>query len=120
MTEPYLIAHVVRGQPAFDIAERIQIGDEEGWIIPTSGHRAYPLWAEPLMASMSPREQAPTTLDIYWVCDQPAFGYGTASVQTTDHPDHFAPSAAPRGTGLITNLAERLGLLPKPPTITRR
>lgn len=38
----YLIAHKVRGQPAFDIAQRLQIGDEEGWIIPTSGHRAYP------------------------------------------------------------------------------
>ena len=38
----HLILHKVRGQPAFDIAEQIQIGDEEGWIIPTSGHRAYP------------------------------------------------------------------------------
>lgn len=44
MTDLYLIAHRVRGQPAFDIATRIQIGDEEGWIIPTSGHRAYPYW----------------------------------------------------------------------------
>lgn len=41
-TDLYLIAHKVRGEPAFDIAERIQIGAEEGWIIPTSGHRAYP------------------------------------------------------------------------------
>jgi len=38
----YLILHKVRGEPAFDIADKIQIGDEEGWIIPTSGHRAYP------------------------------------------------------------------------------
>lgn len=38
----HLILHKVRGEPAFDIAEKIQIGDEEGWIIPTSGHRAYP------------------------------------------------------------------------------
>ena len=38
----YLILHKVRGEPAFDIAEPIMIGDEEGWIIPTSGHRAYP------------------------------------------------------------------------------
>ena len=41
-SELYLIAHRVRGEPAFDIAQRSQIGDEEGWIIPTSGHRAYP------------------------------------------------------------------------------
>src|SRR5262245_8278432 len=55
MTELYLIAHKVRGEPAFDIAARVQIGDEEGWIIPTSGHRAYPsdyvaldnLWSGP-------------------------------------------------------------------------
>jgi hypothetical protein len=40
----FLILHKVRGQPAFDIAEPMQIGDEHGWIIPTSGHRAYPYW----------------------------------------------------------------------------
>jgi len=44
----YLILHKVRGEPAFDVAEPIQIGDEEGWIIPTSGHRAYPYWKIPL------------------------------------------------------------------------
>jgi hypothetical protein len=44
MSELFLIAHKVRGLPAFDIAEKIKIGDEEGWIIPTSGHRAYPYW----------------------------------------------------------------------------
>lgn len=55
--KPYLIAHLVRGQPAFDIAERTPCPecngsglfgcdecDGEGywWIIPTSGHRARP------------------------------------------------------------------------------
>lgn len=48
MTEPYLILHKVRGEPAFDIAEKLDVeGDEEIWIIPTSGHRAYPYkcWA---------------------------------------------------------------------------
>jgi hypothetical protein len=38
----HLILHKVRGEPAFDVAEKLQVGDEEGWIIPTSGHRAYP------------------------------------------------------------------------------
>ena len=33
----HLILHKVRGEPAFDVAESLQIGDEEGWIIPTSG-----------------------------------------------------------------------------------
>lgn len=37
---PYLILHKVRGEAAFDIA--IRDLDETGWIIPTSGHRAYP------------------------------------------------------------------------------
>lgn len=57
---PYLIAHKVRGEPAFDIAERFScphcnpIGAPVGsgcpecdgtgvwWIVSTSGHRAYP------------------------------------------------------------------------------
>jgi hypothetical protein len=42
MNELYLILHRVRGEPAFDIASRLDIGSAGGWIIPTSGHRAYP------------------------------------------------------------------------------
>ena len=52
MSVPYLIAHLVRGQPALDIA--IRCIEEDGWgtytdsapwwLIPTSGHRAYPYW----------------------------------------------------------------------------
>lgn len=57
MDELYLIAHKVRSEPAFDIAEMVQCPctmgegcmdcDSEGiyWIIPTSGHRAYPYWS---------------------------------------------------------------------------
>ncbi len=67
MSEPFLIAHVVRGEPAFDIAERLRCpvcepimqglgygtasntckeceGEGFWWIIPTSGHRARPYW----------------------------------------------------------------------------
>lgn len=40
----YLIAHKVRGELAFDIAEQMEVGTEIWWIIPTSGHRAYPFW----------------------------------------------------------------------------
>lgn len=49
MTDLYLILHKVRGVPALDVASRLMIGDEEGWIIPTSGHRAYPcaMWEIP-------------------------------------------------------------------------
>lgn len=51
----YLILHKVRGEPAFDVAEKLQIGDEEGWIIPTSGHRAYPFmtWSIEDLADIS-------------------------------------------------------------------
>ena len=39
----YIIAHKVRGEPTFDIAIKLDTPlDEEVWIIPTSGHRAYP------------------------------------------------------------------------------
>ena len=60
MSEPYLIAHKVRGEPVFDIAERMPCPecassgcaecDDEGywWICSTSGHRARPYWSEAL------------------------------------------------------------------------
>lgn len=60
MNDLFLIAHKVCGEPAFDIAERMECPlciaqgcaecDDEGywWIIPTSGHRAYPYWHEEL------------------------------------------------------------------------
>lgn len=68
MTELYLIAHKVRGEPAFDIAQRMCEGDdpcqpncglypeckgEDIWIIPTSGHRAYPWWYQELTQGFS-------------------------------------------------------------------
>jgi len=42
MTQQYLILHKVRGEPQYDIAEKCMIGDEEGWVLSTCGHRAYP------------------------------------------------------------------------------
>jgi hypothetical protein len=48
MADLYLIAHKVRGEGTIDIATPLQIGQEEGWIIPTSGHRAYPYWTHKL------------------------------------------------------------------------
>lgn len=77
MTDLFLIAHKVRGEPAFDIAEKVlctscpinglhecndsnvcreehtdvcsSCGDQgHWWIIPTSGHQAFPYWDHPL------------------------------------------------------------------------
>jgi hypothetical protein len=49
MTEYHLIAHKVRGEPAFDIAHELTAANgEEMWICSTSGHRAYPYWNVPL------------------------------------------------------------------------
>jgi hypothetical protein len=42
MIEQYLILHKVRGQPSYDIAEKAVIGDEQGWVLCTCGHRCYP------------------------------------------------------------------------------
>jgi hypothetical protein len=48
MTEQYLILHKVRGEPQYDIAERCMIGDEEGWVLCTCGHRCFPYKAQPM------------------------------------------------------------------------
>jgi hypothetical protein len=49
MEELYLIAHRVRGEVAYDVAQRWLLSNgQERWLIPTSGHRAYPLsWRRP-------------------------------------------------------------------------
>lgn len=69
MINLYLIAHKVRGKPAFDAAQRMrcpiccvkqesfgpitcdecEASDGWWWIIPTSGHRAYPYWQQALI-----------------------------------------------------------------------
>ena len=63
MTDLYLIAHKVRGARAFDIAAPMECPLCDGgadpmciecnemgywWIVPTSGHRAYPFWGRKL------------------------------------------------------------------------
>lgn len=116
MSDPYLIAHLVRGSPAFDIAIRCDdMGTESDpgpwWIVPTSGHRAYPyqIWK---LRDMAWHDGTSNPM-----CGRPLLM--TTYPAPTDHPDHYTTYAAPR-QGLITNLAERLGFVPKPTTITRR
>lgn len=103
----YLILHKVRGQPAFDIAERC---DELGtpvdpgpwWIIPTSGHRAYPYQSWPLTNLWLNREYVPTLVDI------PAGfpdHYSAASYRRPKQPQREAPS---RHTQSVDSLLEGL------------
>lgn len=112
MTELFLIAHKVRGEPAFDIAHQIPcpICAEEGlpnchecdglgywWIIPTSGHRAYPyshcaLYSINLDQWLSLEKEIP---DLW--------------------PDHYTTREAP-----TISLTEALGIKPRHIPIVRR
>ncbi len=115
MTDLYLIAHKVRGEPAFDIAEKLIcpecLGrecaecDESGhwWIASTSGHRAYPYWTCNLGAVDFPDQQTAE----FHLSDMPP-----------SLPDHYPTRQAPKAepsTG--RSLLSALGLLPK---VTRR
>jgi hypothetical protein len=79
MSEPFLILHKVRGELAFDIAEQMIVEgyEEPWWIIPTSGHRAYPAWWGPL----SNFRGSGTGMDGAW-----------ETLIPVDLPDHYAAS----------------------------
>jgi len=111
MTDLYLILHKVRGEPAFDIAQKIIIGSEEGWIVPTSGHRAYPAAAWPL----SELEGDLGRGFFEAVYNRP--DNVMASDKWDDHPDHFGSRR--EETGAMEELARsallRRGLLKTKP-----
>lgn len=120
--EPFLIAHKVRGEAAFDIAikqpcaicqdieDPAQGCDEcdglgHWWICSTSGHRAYPWWhmsLEDMMASDGP--------GIYPELEDMPEGL----------PDHYKVNAGPKAksTSIGRSILASLGLA-KPP-IKRR
>lgn len=109
MTDLYLIAHRVRGEPAFDIACTLDQIDEDGdivWIIPTSGHRAYPWWHIEL-ASLSA-----VYLDSM---REPLFDLPS---MPEDLQDHYHLEQTVRTSG--PNLLDRLNLRPIQPPIIRR
>lgn len=117
----YLVAHKVRGEPAFDIATRMPCGlcaghghDLDGvchecdslgywWIIPTSGHRAFPYAS--------------------WDLDHLYSGSGNADAcfpiedelaeipMPPDLPDHYTTREAPT-ISLISALGIRPAALP--------
>ena len=102
MSDLFLVAHKVRGEPAFDVACRIQIGDEEGWIIPTSGHRAHPYWTMNLNQLMYR-------------------GANFTAEMPTDWPDHYACNdRPPPKQSLSATILEALGLRKPTEPIKRR
>lgn len=112
MSEPYLIAHKVRSQPAFDIAIRMicPLCPNEGhgcyecdglgywWIVPTSGHRAYIHTAHSLDKVF---QLGPSLTERWlWQISQ------DTNQSWTNLPDHYPD----RGTAPRINLIEALGL----------
>jgi hypothetical protein len=94
---PFLILHKVRGEPAFDIAERLS---DETWIIPTIGHKAYPwqYWALEDLADISDiNEYGHPSYPISFIDELPA-----------DHRDHYV-AAQPKLAA--KRLAEKIHLL---------
>lgn len=102
-----MIAHVVRGEPAFDVATRfrcpvcepIRQGLDHSspncdecdngywWIIPTSGHRAYPYWGAKL-------ENIDDTFDLRLdrTADELQFPFALGGPPSCpkEWPDHYA------------------------------
>lgn len=111
MPDLYLIAHKVRGEPAFDVAIKLQIGSEEGWIIPTSGHRAYPFWQ--------------TQIDDLLFEDMPEMPPDLPDHYHAERNPNYDPEAAPIGQGKIKDLVSLLRIgeakspIPIDPSIRR-
>lgn len=126
MTELYLIAHKVRGEPAFDIAEKHSCprcqsyesvtgmwceaefpqqsctqcdGAGERWFIPTSGHQAFPYWSVPLIKAYVLDQDA-----AYWNCV-----LKMPPEMPPDLRDHYAVERE-----VARSLVDVLGLIHKP------
>lgn len=121
MTDLFLIAHKVRGEPAFDVASRVACAvchdgqrsdgcaecDSTGfwWIVPTSGHRAYPWWHKQFSRISCEGWLA--------IVDDP---WRDVPVMPPTLPDHYTSRAATVvPTGLAALLAKR-----KPLNVERR
>lgn len=105
-SDSYLIAHKVRGEPAFDIAQELYIDalGEMNWIIPTSGHIAHPVWTCELSTVNFTDVNLENLIYIY-------------KDKLDLVPDHY-PLNSQKTHGI--DLAARLGLLKPKPEITRR
>jgi hypothetical protein len=111
MTDLYLIAHKVRNEPTFDIAIKMICPECNGqtcdecdngfyWIIPTSGHRAYPYWHHEIRlieGSLSITVESNSAGISFYIGDAPA-----------DLPDHYTVRASPSASK--RSLLAELGL----------
>jgi hypothetical protein len=109
--ELFLIAHKVRNEPAFDVAIKMPCPiceaqgchecDDNGhfWIIPTSGHRAYPWWSEKLS-------------EWDWWTDSSACN--ALAAMPSNIQDHYPTRATPQ-----QSLADVLGIGRPSPTPTK-
>lgn len=125
MSELYLIAHKVRGKPAFDVAEQMECPHcleqgEQGcpecdglgfwWIVSTSGHRAFPWWWLEL-------KWDGTALELEHGGEEPAWWLITSMPESL--PDHYITKAAPaRPSSIEALLASKRK--PSGPPIARR
>lgn len=112
----YLIAHVVRGAPAFDCADRMECPECAGygcpecdakgywWIIGTSGHRAFPY------ASWNIE-------DLIDASDYPHDKPWTHDVAPANWPDHYRTKSTPKPP---TDILKALGLVKPKEPIRRR
>lgn len=108
MSNPFLILHKVRGLPAFDIAiscDDMGTDSDPGpwWIIPTSGHRAYPYWnvqirVEDHVFSMDDEFQT-----VYW----------SEPEMPPSLPDHYSINDRQTKSEPKTSLISLLGLAKK-------
>jgi len=111
MAELFLIAHKVRGEPAFDIAERMVCPECQGggeciecdfdgywWIVSTSGHRAYPFWYEHLHLLKD------------WDL---SYKHGLPFDMPNGLPDHYPTKQSKPEKSSGKSLLAALGLLPK-------
>ncbi len=108
MSELFLIAHKVRGEAAFDVATKMDCPhcvtgidqviwgcfdcEEMGywWIIPTSGHRAFPYWFKQIPIEVLP------ALGIAFRWIETDKDFPVILNPPEDWPDHFKSLPAPK------------------------
>lgn len=121
MTDRWLIAHKVRGEAAFDVATQIECAEcatwqnrdqftycsecndlKYWWIIPTSGHRAYPWWSMEFYDIFTEHE-----FKDYGGCHCKSIQQ-SAGDMPDDLPDHYTTRAEPKAPK--RNLLAEIGL----------